>query len=173
MNGFEHTCPPITLNIFVVYIFMYVQVHTQVCTHVPVCTCACLFKDNLGCSLHTITIFPFLRQGPESTSSLAWLASESHDSGSLCWHYKNMPSHLPFFFSTGVLGLELENPRFFAVRMFCRGFPSPILKILFYVSPCSKCKKCCGSSTGSDFGRKQQKHQRQWPYPSEGFNFLV
>lgn len=124
MNGFECTPPPrITLNIFVVYILMYVQVHMQVCTHVHVCTRAWRFKDNLGCSSHTINLFLFYETGPRVHK----LASEPQDSGFLCWHYKS--HHTCLLFSTGVLGLELENPRFCS-KDFSEGFPQPNIEYL-------------------------------------------
>lgn len=58
MDAFECTPPQNPMNIFVVYIFMYMQIHMKVCTHVHVGMCTWSFKDNLGCSSQAINLFP-------------------------------------------------------------------------------------------------------------------
>lgn len=75
--------------------------------------------------LHTPLTFFFLffETGPRVHK----LASEPQDSGSLCWYYKS--HHTCLLFSTGVLGLELENPHFWS-KNFSEGFPQPNIEYL-------------------------------------------
>lgn len=112
------------------------------CTYSCMCRYTCRFAHMYLCAhvhgtsrtilvvLHTpLALFPFLRQGPEFTSRLAWLASESQDSGSLCWHYKNMPSHLPFFLHRS-FGTWTREPTLFCSKDVLQRFLQPNIENL-------------------------------------------